>query len=148
MKSRLCRICEKIKPINNFYKNRKSYVSYCKLCYSLYGANRYRKNLVKNRKYEKAYRVIHREEIATKRRQRRYGLSEKEFNDLVSLQNGLCANQGCRIKLTSSGSSRLHIDHDHVSKKVRGLLCNNCNTALGLLHENKDKLLGLASYLT
>jgi hypothetical protein len=51
---------------------------------------------------------------------------------------------------------RLHIDHDHrccdgklggCEKCIRGLLCFDCNLALGLLRENKDRLLGLLKYI-
>ena len=42
---------------------------------------------------------------------------------------------------------RLCIDHDHDTKKPRGLLCHNCNTALGLLSDNVQEILKLSQYL-
>jgi hypothetical protein len=41
----------------------------------------------------------------------------------------------------------LHVDHDHKTGKVRGLLCNTCNTSLGLLSEDKNRITGLITYL-
>jgi hypothetical protein len=42
---------------------------------------------------------------------------------------------------------RLCIDHKHGAEKPRGLLCHNCNTALGLLGDNVNSILGLSQYL-
>lgn len=47
----------------------------------------------------------------------------------------------------SEGDRRLCIDHDHVTGEVRGLLCNKCNTALGLLGDSADTAISLASYI-
>jgi hypothetical protein len=41
----------------------------------------------------------------------------------------------------------LAVDHDHETKHVRGLLCANCNTALGKFHDNPDLLYRAADYL-
>lgn len=62
----------------------------------------------------------------------RYGLSEKEFLDLLYGQQGLCAICGVRFttKLTPC------VDHCHTNGHIRGLLCTNCNTGIGLLGEN------------
>lgn len=68
---------------------------------------------------------------------RRYGITIQQFDDLLEAQNGLCAI--CKIHY-SEFSRRFHVDHCHVSKKVRGVLCVNCNTALGHFKENADLL--------
>ena len=39
------------------------------------------------------------------------------------------------------------IDHCHITNKVRGVLCNNCNTALGLVKDNRQTLLNMLQYL-
>lgn len=44
-------------------------------------------------------------------------------------------------------NNRLHVDHCHVSGKVRGLLCGNCNTMIGLSKENPATLLAAVEYL-
>lgn len=43
--------------------------------------------------------------------------------------------------------SILHVDHDHATGKIRGMLCFSCNAALGLLKDNKDLCLKAAEYL-
>lgn len=59
----------------------------------------------------------------------RYGITEADYAERVKKQNGRCAicNKTC---------SPLHVDHDHVTGIVRGLLCSNCNTGIGLFQES------------
>lgn len=40
-----------------------------------------------------------------------------------------------------------HVDHNHKNGKIRALLCSNCNTALGLLHDAPETLRAAALYL-
>jgi len=62
----------------------------------------------------------------------RYGISTKMYNKLLNIQKGKCAI--CKQQL----NNKLQIDHDHRTRKVRGLLCRNCNWLLGLA---KDKIM-------
>jgi len=41
----------------------------------------------------------------------------------------------------------LSVDHNHKTGKIRGLLCTKCNTALGIMEENKELMLKLINYL-
>lgn len=43
--------------------------------------------------------------------------------------------------------TKLNVDHDHKTRNVRGLLCHNCNRALGLLKDNINSLKSAISYL-
>ena len=67
----------------------------------------------------------------------KYGVTIDQYNQMFAEQNGCCAI--CKIH-QSDLKKRLDVDHDHVTDKVRGLLCNSCNKALGLL---KDSLISL-----
>ena len=67
-------------------------------------------------------------------------LSQDEVERLLA--PGECQNPACRSK-----DRRLCIDHNHDTEKPRGLLCHNCNTALGLLGDNTQVILGLSQYL-
>ena len=62
---------------------------------------------------------------------REYGLTEEEYNNMVLSQNNLCA-----ICNNPSNNKALAIDHNHKTGEVRGLLCQNCNLAIGLFKEN------------
>lgn len=70
----------------------------------------------------------------------RYGLKAGEFNELIESQNNRCAI--CNRKMWSP-----HIDHNHSTGAVRGLLCSNCNTGIGLLGDSPERLLSAILYL-
>jgi len=59
------------------------------------------------------------------KRRKRLGLSLEDYDALLVAQGG-----GCAICGTTPKSRRLHVDHDHKTGKVRGLLCMRCNRAL------------------
>jgi Recombination endonuclease VII len=69
-----------------------------------------------------------------------YGLTTEEFSSMVLEQNNKCKICECEMKSTQ-------IDHNHSTGKVRGLLCRNCNTSLGLLKENTKVLYNMISYI-
>lgn len=71
----------------------------------------------------------------------RYGLTPAQFEEMLLKQEGKCA-----ICLIPS-EKRLHIDHCHKTGKVRGLLCGNCNMALGLFKDNEQLLIAASVYL-
>jgi hypothetical protein len=73
-----------------------------------------------------------------------YGITLAEKRELLCYQNGLCANQACCKKLTMKSA---HVDHDHETERVRGLLCAPCNQAAGQVQDNPGVLRGLADYL-
>lgn len=64
---------------------------------------------------------------------KKYGINLTVYNLLLRKQNGVCAICG---KPESTKKKRLHVDHCHRTSKVRGLLCNNCNTGIGKLGED------------
>lgn len=75
-----------------------------------------------------------------KDRARLYGLTHSQVTALYAEHNRGCAACGDK-------AVRLNIDHDHLSGKVRGLLCTGCNLALGHVKENTERLQALISYL-
>lgn len=73
----------------------------------------------------------------------RYGITEEGYNALLRTQGGVCATckRGCKTH------RRLSVDHDHETGEVRGLLCMNCNAALGLVGDDVTVLRSLIEYL-
>jgi hypothetical protein len=69
-----------------------------------------------------------------------YELSPEQYNNLLTSQGGKCAI--CRGPLT-----RLHIDHNHATKKVRGILCHNCNVGIGNLRDDPVVVTQALEYL-
>ena len=77
-----------------------------------------------------------------------YGIGYQEVLDMLEAQNNLCAIcQEVGFKMHSGIDSPLNVDHDHNTGKVRGLLCHNCNRALGLMKDNTEWLRRSISYL-
>lgn len=78
---------------------------------------------------------------------RRYGISLKEYENLLEKQNGVCAI--CKAPNTDRRRyPYLHVDHCHSTGKVRGLLCPVCNKALGLFRDNTKILQRAINYIT
>ena len=75
---------------------------------------------------------------------RAYGLEPHEFQAMVDAQGGRCAV--CAGPPNGPGT-RLHVDHCHGSKKIRGLLCAKCNTAIGLIDDDPERADAIAAYL-
>jgi len=63
--------------------------------------------------------------------QRRYGITLETYNTMLEAQKHACALCGKMPKPTKSGWCGLHVDHCHITSKVRGLLCARCNTFVG-----------------
>lgn len=77
-----------------------------------------------------------------------YGITLKEYLDLAEKQHFVC--KLCKKENFAMGrnhSGCLVVDHDHVTGKVRGLLCHNCNRALGLFHDDANLLQKASEYL-
>jgi hypothetical protein len=68
----------------------------------------------------------------------------KMYNDLMEKQQGCCAICGCH---QAGLGKAFDVDHDHTTGKIRGLLCNACNTALGLMGDDPSRLRRAADYI-
>jgi hypothetical protein len=72
-----------------------------------------------------------------------YGIGDKEYDRLLVEQGYVCL-----ICLSPHHPERpLVVDHNHVTGKVRGLLCSECNTGIGLLGDSPTHLRAAANYL-
>ena len=125
------------------------------------------KRRAKNKKYkanaQKKYRETHREEILARakawrdaepqriwaRKLKKYGLTPDDYERILISQNGVCAI--CRKAEThlhqNGKKTRLVVDHDHTTNKVRGLLCGPCNLVLGHAKDSPLILRFAANYL-
>ena len=96
----------------------------------------------------KEYHRVHREQrIKTMRKyslKSVYGLTLDDFNRMFEDQNGCCKLCG---KHQSELKKSLHIDHNHVTGEVRGLLCSDCNLLLGRVEESPVRIIKMLGYL-
>jgi hypothetical protein len=70
-----------------------------------------------------------------------YGITLQEWNALFEQQGKCCAICKC------GDVTRWHTDHNHSTNKVRGILCSNCNSGIGLFRENATALFSAIEYL-
>lgn len=106
----------------------------------------YRKNNKdKLLKREKKYREKNKVEIRNRDYLRKYRIRLEEYNKILEAQNGVC--KICKLKEKSKKAENLAIDHNEKNGNVRGLLCGNCNRALGGFQDNIQNLLKAVKYL-
>jgi hypothetical protein len=74
---------------------------------------------------------------------RNYGLEPGTYRRMFEEQNGLCA-----ICHQPPGAKGLSVDHCHERGNIRGLLCGNCNTAIGLMYDSIETLQSAIQYLS
>jgi len=115
-------------------RNARGYGSWCKLCHTR------RRTAYDSLTRRKEY--LH----------RTYGLAPDEYDMMLTTQRGLCAICEETPPPAMAGRNRkivttLHVDHCHTSNKVRALLCQNCNVAIGALRERIDLLPKVEAYL-
>lgn len=118
-------------------------------------AKQYRIN---NPQYIKTYQKTHKEEIAIRMRiyydtnknkvrsdtlKRRYGIDVEQQKQMYISQNGVCAICGKKFK----NGKDMHVDHNHVTGKIRQLLCNRCNFLIGNANEDIFILSNAIAYL-
>jgi hypothetical protein len=107
--------------------------------------NAARLNSPERKEYMKEYRRANRLELRKKardsERKRLYGLTPEQFQAMLEKQGHECPI--CTRLLTKPV-----VDHWHGTKQVRGILCRNCNAALGLFEDNMDHLERAIEYLS
>lgn len=159
---KLCRNCAKEKPLEEYSVrhrgNGKFTVDFlCKPCRREVQRER-NKNYVRPKKFW--LDGLTEEQILEKKRKRSrkyryetYGLHLEELEERLEAQYGHCAT--CFTSLTLDSFSEKseetikpgHVDHDHKTGKVRGILCSKCNHALGLVNDDESILKAMISYL-
>lgn len=171
---KICKKCNIEKQNDLFHKNNKTkdkLCSWCKECASEYAKQPDR------RKYQKNYRESEARKNSLKRfrdsgnekksRQNFYSKNENKlkrkdyllkitynisleiYNKILNEQQFKCKT--CNISLDELKNFKfknLVVDHNHKTGEVRGLLCNNCNRALGYIKENKNTLENMIKYLS
>ena len=136
--TKICIKCGEVKDIELFAKGGK-YLdgrrNYCKQCHSKYVTQYIKNNPSKRSRSD------------YKRKFKRHGLDESSYLLLLNKYNGKC--HSCKDR------DAINIDHDHsccsgsysCGKCVRGVLCSQCNTALGLLQDSPQKIKNLIKYI-
>lgn len=153
-----CCKCNKAKNDNQFQKHKRTRDGldcWCKECRHEYQKEYRSKPEIKLKlkiyikDYMQGYRKksnnskIEREKRKGYRLIARYGITYDEKELILTEQNHLCAICGKRLK----DSINSYVDHDHKTGKIRGILCNNCNSVLGFSNDDKSILFWAIEYL-
>jgi hypothetical protein len=157
-----CKHCGELEPLQEFYaekSGRDGKRPECKACTSARRHEWYTENREREIARVRAWQQANPERLKASRdrnRDRRnrkmreihlrnkFGLTPEEYERIFKAQDGVCAL--CERQPTPGIS--LHVDHDHATGEVRGLLCMRCNNALGLFREDPDLLRRAARYVT
>lgn len=160
-----CTKCKLEKPLEAFSKSTQRKSGYLNSCKECDNKKKQANNaalreldpeayLQKRRDYFQTYKQRHPDKIKDADRRRslmaKYGITPEEYDTLLEAQGGTCA-----VCPATPGRKSLAVDHDHnccpgqktCGKCIRGLLCQNCNTALGLLGDEKERIMNLIKYL-
>lgn len=101
-----------------------------------------------NKRYRRAHRETYGTDYHTADLQRKYGLTTYDLAAMAEKQDHRCAICGEKEKEQRNGLSKhLAVDHDHVTGKVRELLCTACNKGLGHFKDDIDLMLKAIAYL-
>ena len=153
--TRVCRMCLTELPLLSFSaslskrEGKARRRSECKPCNSKRNAAAVRAAYKKDPEKFKAASSVWRKKNRLKIRNRMlwydHGISDSERDRMLASQGGACAI--CETVLPVGGRTGLHVDHDHVTGKVRGILCMNCNMGIGKFHDSSERLRKAAGYL-
>ena len=152
METKKCSKCNVEKPGAEFFKSgvypsgKPKYRGDCKDCAKKDTANWRVKNRSEYNNYAAAWRAKNPGKQHATDIKRNYGLHVDKYNEMLVAQD-----YGCKICRKRHNpdvlKGRLFVDHDHATGKVRGLLCVNCNTALGHTDDRIDILEKAIAYL-
>lgn len=139
-----CYKCNRLLSLENYHKSvsrKDGYHNKCKECCREYS--------IQNREHRtKLARSRYTTDVSRKNwhrsLKRMYGITHKEYEEMDINQHGKCLI--CGIHKDNTGR-RLYVDHCHETKKIRGLLCSNCNTILGMSKDNIKVLKSAITYL-
>lgn len=145
MTVKVCPRCREEKPLSAFTLTRRrtkaGFVpyrhSYCKPC-------RVEMQAIRDKRTGDA-----RERLRELRRRmklrRNYGISPEQYEKQLAFQRQLCGV--CGKSLIGLSPQTIHIDHDHASGNLRGILCGACNVGLGSFRDDQNLLKAAALYL-
>jgi hypothetical protein len=119
--TKTCIKCGLSRAVNEFESGRNA----CKEC---------------RKEYHRSKQIHRRWKYETK-----YGITLEDYDEMLHQQNGCCAI--CGSNDAGGPGKRFVVDHNHTTGEVRGLLCNNCNRALGYFMDSPRSISKALDYL-
>lgn len=150
VESKVCSTCNNNKDLSEYHRrsDTKDGLRHdCKACAAIYQAKR--RNGPKREKLlndKKEYHRLYPEVKRAGHLKHKYNMTLEDYNNKLESQNGSCAICGANTP-NNNQHKHLYVDHNHVTNKVRGLLCHPCNTTIGACQEDIERLIKCAEYL-
>jgi len=151
---RSCSKCGVAKPTSEFYIRKRNGLpqAWCIACTKALRVDRQPRDTVYKRILRKYVENTPQDIVSRKdyQLQYHYGITIADYKALLEQQNYRCAvcdTQHMAESANESIARGLAVDHDHVTKLVRGLLCGNCNKAIGCFRDSPQLLRKAADYL-
>jgi Recombination endonuclease VII len=125
---KICKHCNVEKHLSDFYPRNNG----CKTCCNKRAVEWNKNNPSKVKETRRKNKL-----------KQKYGITPEEYDKMFTEQNGVCY-------LCGSDHQRrpLNVDHCHSTGRIRKLLCDKCNMALGLVNDSKELLLKMIGYLS
>jgi len=140
-----CKRCGEWKFLVDYPKDKNSFLgiySYCRECANSRAKENHRKARAKGasewNKHRRSYRNHYYRST--------YGITADDFDLMLAEQGGCC--EICKVPLDiNSNPSKAHLDHNHTTGDIRGILCVRCNKGIGFFLENEIFLASAIDYL-
>lgn len=148
---KVCTKCHELRPLETYRKNNgKAHAgTVCHVCEAARHRSNYAADPDKERKRTATWAITNPKLLQTVRQKaflkRRYGVTVEQYNALLIKQKGLCA---CCYKDLALTVRRPHLDHDHITGAIRGILCRGCNMGIGQLGDNIKGVMNALEYLS
>ncbi|OAI48518.1 hypothetical protein AYO45_04770 [Gammaproteobacteria bacterium SCGC AG-212-F23] len=150
-----CSTCKENKCLRYFYKSQHNFKSpRCKICMRISISSYYFKNKEKYKEINRAYNEKFRDQVRIRNHKSKlknvYNMTLEQYSEILIAQNNVCGI--CKKPETMKHKKfdylkLLSVDHCHKTRKVRGLLCDKCNKALGIFEDSVEILESAIKYL-
>jgi hypothetical protein len=144
---KVCNLCLKEKPLSQFYSKQGKCKECCKIASKEWNLNNKEKRRSIHKKWSDRNRDYIRKTTRAAQLKSLYGITVSKYNELLSLQNGVCAICQTPPNMNGRTNTNLHVDHNHKTGSLRGLLCSRCNLSIGKFEDNPLLLRAAADYL-
>jgi Recombination endonuclease VII len=146
--TKLCPRCKEVKPFSEFTKDKQridGLATYCKPCNRKLGSEQREKPGARAKAAEVArqWRKDNPERARLHHLRVTYGVMPETYAAMLAAQNGRCAI----CDRPPNGRGGLHVDHDHKTGEIRGLLCHSCNVSIGHFQDDPTLIAKVVEYL-
>jgi len=145
-----CSLCKVTKSFSDFYfskQKKDGYDSWCKKCKLKNNKKYVQDHLKEKREYRHNYHLKNRDKSLMQSKynnlQIKYGITSKEYDQLIKSQNYSC--KICSADISGKGKSQ--IDHCHITGRIRGILCRDCNLGLGFFKDSLKTMIAAIEYI-